>query len=337
MSTPPLDDNGANLPAWVADLAHPDYRVRAQAAREIGKARCRDALEALLVAAQDRVMTVRQAAVGALGRLRDPAALPALWQAFTDAHHQVREAAGPGLVAFGAEVVPGLAAHAADRTRHRADRGHAIELLGRIRRPEALQALLALWADLRREARPLPLPTVPSSPSDSSDHSPLTEALYEGQLRATAVRALGRWSAPAATAALVEAAADPDPHVGDEAARLLAPRDRATIIPPLLARLRQGELAVVAPLRQLAVPDLADELAAQLAAGGPGDPLRVAFALAWLGDERARPLLLIMEQGAPPAAGLAPWQGLALLNWVQGHSGVPPAPEFVVRGFLAGK
>jgi hypothetical protein len=62
----------------------------------------------------------------------------------------------------------------------------------------------------------------------------------------------------------------------------------------------------------------------------------VAFALAWLGDERARPLLLILEQGAPPAAGLAAWQGLALLNWVQGCSSTPPAPEFVVRVFLAG-
>jgi cyclophilin family peptidyl-prolyl cis-trans isomerase/HEAT repeat protein len=213
---------------------------------------------------------IRRRAALAMGRIRDPRAVPLLGRMLADADTSVAATAAfaLGQIADSA-AVPLLAPYAdpaaiATRPTVVAEVAYA---LGKIRHPQARaalerllmtadsegpgnnlpigHALLAVW----RQARPLPVAAV-ARWLDSPDP----------ELRWRAAYALARRAEPAATAALFRAAADPDPLVRSFVARgLSAPmadssgigRDAAQDVLERYARGDAAEIVKINALRAL--------------------------------------------------------------------------------------
>jgi HEAT repeat protein len=165
--------------------------------------------DALVSAATDKHVKVREVAVEALGGLRDARAAQALSVALRDDRSSVRQAAARGLARVGdggavrtllgavdhrdgatrksaiealgarraAEAVPALTR--ALRDRERPVRQAAVEALGRIASHEAIRALLDTWHGTDRELHQAaaltlkPLDWQPSGPRERADHAVL--------------------------------------------------------------------------------------------------------------------------------------------------------------------
>ena len=85
-----------------------DFRVRLQAALELGKSADPDALEPLVRALDDQNASVRTAAAAALEELGDPSAVPALKRHDADRSEQVRKQVKATLATFAAAAHDGI-------------------------------------------------------------------------------------------------------------------------------------------------------------------------------------------------------------------------------------
>jgi HEAT repeat protein len=132
--------------ALLPDLNDPDWRVRRNAAQALGALRDRQAVEPLIGALNDRTMTVRSRAVVALGRIKDERAIPPLLEAFTTSKNwQLHQHTFQALRKFGKKLIPAVTAAlpgAADDQRDK-----LVSLLGATGRKEALEPLLQALYD----------------------------------------------------------------------------------------------------------------------------------------------------------------------------------------------
>jgi len=137
--------------ALIADLQASDWRTRRNAAQALGVAKDHRAVEPLIAALQDRTATVRQRAVVALGRLKDARAIPALiemldtdnWKLHQDTFHALRK--------FGVNAIPALTTALASANPRQ--RIAIIDLLGATKRPDAFEPILAAFNDFDLSVR----------------------------------------------------------------------------------------------------------------------------------------------------------------------------------------
>ncbi|MGH9750346.1 MAG: VWA domain-containing protein, partial [Candidatus Polarisedimenticolia bacterium] len=136
----------------VHDLTEGDIAARARAAEWLGRFGAGGA-EALLRALDDRAAEVRAAAAVALGKMREPRALPALAGLLGDPSGVARHGAEEALQAFGPAAVPAVLATLESDGEARL---HAIAILGRIGDPRAIGPLTVLALP------PAPMSALPS-------------------------------------------------------------------------------------------------------------------------------------------------------------------------------
>jgi HEAT repeat protein len=134
-----------SLQALLHDLTSPDYRVRRNAARDLGYLGDRGALDALVVALKDKTVTVRSRAIVALRRIADPRAIEPLVHQITDPRCHIHRPAYEALLSFGAAALPALLQALQDsNAKLRAVAAHA---LGELRDPRAVEPLLQVLDD----------------------------------------------------------------------------------------------------------------------------------------------------------------------------------------------
>ena len=177
----------AAVPALVGALGDPAPEVRAAAAAALGAIGDPSAAPALRERLSDEIEDVRARSAAALGAIRDAEAAPELLAALRDPDGAVRWWAGEALAAIGPPAVAGLAGVLSAAAEPIGARLVAARTLGAIGDPAAITALAA--------------------------------ALRDGCaiIRDTAAEALRRLDAPAARAALEEAALAARPQGDQEA------------------------------------------------------------------------------------------------------------------------
>jgi HEAT repeat protein len=138
IATPPL--TAAQVEAIAAELDHYDPIIRAATARVLGRLHGRSAIDALLVALEDSNLLVRQFALEALGRLREPRVLGAARTHAASGGGDLAETARLAVARVGApEDVPRLREWLSDRDA--AARRSAAEGLGRAGDTESMAVL----------------------------------------------------------------------------------------------------------------------------------------------------------------------------------------------------
>ena len=227
---------------WLADLGDRRWWRRAQAATALGLMAERSAAGALVTRLEDMYDEVRAAAVDALGRIGDPATLPALVASLADPRQQrVRVVAT--LRAFGPaaaeEIIRRCLAYPADRVA-------VAEVLGHVGSAAGLEALTG-WIEADEAAvRAAAFRAI-------GDIGPDERAYY------FALRALG----------------DPDPDVRAMAARVIGRSGRADAASYLAPRL--GDVWLVAAHAAAALKQLGEagrrQLATAASSDGPGAEL----------------------------------------------------------------
>ncbi|MEP7292666.1 MAG: HEAT repeat domain-containing protein [Chloroflexota bacterium] len=126
--------------ALLLDLDHADWKVRRNAAQALGAIGDTRAVELLIRALQDRTLTVRSRAAVALGRIKDKRALEPLVEAWLEApHSEFSTHAAPAIQKFGAAALPTLLPVLSAHPERRAE---VLGILGKIKHPDALNALL---------------------------------------------------------------------------------------------------------------------------------------------------------------------------------------------------
>ncbi|MEU0068636.1 HEAT repeat domain-containing protein [Streptomyces sp. NPDC006332] len=208
--------------AAVTDLTRHSAVRRGRAAQVLGRLAHTPAVPTLCRLLDDRDPEVRRAAARALGRCRDPAAVPYLLACLTGPRTVPPGVVTHALSALGPEGMRSVAV-GLDHPEHLA-RAVAVEVLGETgavsRTAEVVHALRAdTHAEVRiRAARALGRLGMPDG------LEPLLAAVPPGRpvaLRIVAVSALGSLGAVAATPRLAALLDDTDPHVAATAARAL--------------------------------------------------------------------------------------------------------------------
>ena len=269
------------LEAALRDLQHKDPRVRAQAAEALGREDLgKEALTALLAAADDGHSSVRYAALLSLGELGRPQAIPSAVDRLDDGDPLVREAAVIALGQIGA------AAGGDESPASRAALDTAFAALARAvksDRPEVRFQAIASLAEISSErSAPLLRPLV-------GDRDP--------KVRAQAAAALGDARDEAAREALAAHLTDVEEE-RHEAALALARLGDLRAVPILVTSLPAGDRAfdaatALAELDAARQPEIR-ALCAGLLTRILGDPMvkvRAAQALARAGDPRGRAYL----------------------------------------------
>ena len=122
-------------------LRNPLHRIRAQAARVLGRMKSRNSVPFLLEILEDEEADVRASAVEALGAVRDPAAVEPLVQTIQDNVEVVREKAVAALAGFGPAATPSLVG-ALVRERDKFALKAFLKCLGLIGDPKSVPALI---------------------------------------------------------------------------------------------------------------------------------------------------------------------------------------------------
>lgn len=193
---------------WVARLGDRRWWVRAEAARALGLVREPRALGALFGALDDDHEEVRAAAVDALGMIGHPQAIRVLLERLSDQSRHQRARIVEALRGFGDGATPELVRHAAG---HPGDAVVVAVVLGLIGGTAAVESLAAWSRDPRPDVREAALKGLGTIGLDDAGVRLAREALDDGEagVRAAAARALGR-------AGRSDAAADLARHLDDE-------------------------------------------------------------------------------------------------------------------------
>ena len=252
------------------DLASPDYHVRSQAIRVLGRTRDPRVVELLLDALRDSTVAVRAAAASTLVKLGDDRALVPFVRLLTDRSCRLHRLAHKGLLAAGERAVPALsealgardsrlrtiAAGLLAQIGHPSALGpllnalgdpdervryHAVEGLGRLGAPQALEPLVTILRDESSGLRNVAAASL-GSLGDRRAVPPLLEALRDAnpELRHRAATALGTLGDRAAVGPLIEALDDPHRWVRVQAALALGALRAAEAV-PMLERLMEAD------------------------------------------------------------------------------------------------
>lgn len=230
------------LSKWETELHHRRWWIRADAAHALGLLRHRGAVRQLVRALDDPYEEVRAAAVEALGRLADPVAIPELVARLGEQSRHQRVRLVEALQQFGSSAVAPLMDYAGT---HPEDVAVVAELLGSIRAPSALPALLEWCHHPSAETRRSAVRAVGAIGVDQRAYYYVLRALTDeaADVRAAAAWALGR-------SGRAEAASPLSQHLGDEwmvaaqsarALAVLGPSGRQAL--ERAASAEQGELA----------------------------------------------------------------------------------------------
>ncbi len=128
----------------IANLKHPDLRVRYAAAADLGQIGS-PAVPALMEALKDTSEYVRIFAADTLGQIRDPQAVPALTESLEDRNRPVRMYASRALMEIGFPAVPALIVALQDTDAN--VRQSAALALGGIDDPRVVPALIVALQD----------------------------------------------------------------------------------------------------------------------------------------------------------------------------------------------
>ncbi|MPY88989.1 MAG: hypothetical protein GEU99_13805 [Luteitalea sp.] len=174
-------------------------------------------IAALSEAVKDSDAEVRQTAVGALARLRDPGAFDALVTALGDKDPEVRQQAASGLGQLrDARSVEPLSMLVGDADAE--VREQAVSALGQLRDPSTIPGLTAALKDASAEVREQAASAL-GQIGDARAVPPLAVALADKdkEVREQAASALGQIRDPKAVDALVQAVKDPSTEVRQQA------------------------------------------------------------------------------------------------------------------------
>ncbi len=148
MAQPPARD----LDPLIRDLGNSDWTVRSQAASALGKIKDPQAVPALIKALQDPKGYVRRRAASALGEIKDPRAVEPLIHALPDPESYVRRKAAAALGKFNdSRAVEPLVK--ALRDKESEVRAEAVRSLGKINDPRAVEKLIPALQDEKEEVR----------------------------------------------------------------------------------------------------------------------------------------------------------------------------------------
>jgi HEAT repeat protein len=179
----------ASFERLVRDLDSPDYKIRRNAARDLGKSGDMRAVPLLTRMLADKTISVKTSAVKALGRLHDSRAIQTLIGMLADSHCHVHRPAHEALRSFGIEAVPALCA-ALDNENWYVVLA-ACTLLGEIGDPRAVDPVIRIMEHPRLEIRRKAINTL-GELGGSRAADVLLDALQKNDVRMTAVSALGR-------------------------------------------------------------------------------------------------------------------------------------------------
>lgn len=127
------------------ELDQADFRVRREAVKQLGNAYNPEGVPHLVRMLGDKTASVREEAIRALGKFMEPSTIAAIIQQLKHESEHVRNAASKVIMAFGVRAAPTLLAALKDEDRY--VRGGAAVFLGKLRLPEAVEALTALIED----------------------------------------------------------------------------------------------------------------------------------------------------------------------------------------------
>jgi HEAT repeat protein len=220
-----------------AALKDKEWKVRAAAARALGKIQDPRAVEPLIAALKDTDKDVREAAVYALGEIKDPRAVEPLIAALKDAEWRVRTAADEALVKIGAPAVEPLIAALKDKDSD--VRKAAAQVLGEIKDPRAVKPLSAALKDEEWDVCQAAAEAL-GKIKDPRAVDPLIAALKDTDkdVREAAVYALGEIKDPRAVEPLIAALKDENSDVRQAAAKALEKIKDPRAVEPLIAALK---------------------------------------------------------------------------------------------------
>ncbi len=156
--------------------------------------------------------SVKTAAATALGRVRDPAAIPALVASLVPVDDAVAPHIADALAGYGPAAVAPLIDALNDEKQQPAGRVWAARILGRLGDHRATPALVARLSD-RRDVVRMAAAEALGGVRDRAALQPLVQAVLHDpspQVRAFVTAALGRLGDESATGVLISALADPD-------------------------------------------------------------------------------------------------------------------------------
>ena len=208
------------LSKWETELHHRRWWIRAEAAHALGLIQHRGSVRQLVGALDDPYEEVRAAAVEALGRIADPVAIPELVARLGDQSRHQRVRLVEALQQFSSSAVAPLLDYA---DAHSGDVAIVAELLGSIRAPSALPALLEWCHAASAETRTSAVRAIGAIGVDQRAYYYLLRALTDeaADVRAAAAWALGRSGRPEAASHLSQRLGD-EWMVAAQSARALA-------------------------------------------------------------------------------------------------------------------
>jgi HEAT repeat protein len=195
VSEPPVKKSRSRAQQLVQTLADPNWKVRADAIKELSTYKESYVLPAMLKRLKDEDSQVRWAVVRAIEGRPEPQVLKAFLYALRDPEYLVADAAAAALGRVGAAAVPGLRTLLKDKNPD--VRGRVVEALGKIGDASTVPELIKLLEDEATPAR------------EKKPISELAAAVLEQIGTPEAVEALARWrGVPAATVAT-----EPEPQL----------------------------------------------------------------------------------------------------------------------------
>lgn len=275
---PPEDKTRSYAQKLVRLLAHPDWKVRADAVKRLSTFTQSYVLPAILKRLKDEDPQVRWAVVHAIEGRTEPQVLKAFLYALRDPEFLVGDAAAAALGRAGAAAVPGL--RVALKHENSDVRGRAVEALGKIADADVIPDLERMLQDEAVLAR------------ENTTIAELAASVLEQIDAPEAAAALARWRGePVDAETVTEVVPEPPPDNSWEALDHLleALRD-----PTWGARERAAKTLreQAKALRGLDNPLVVNRLAAALEDKDEFVRWAVVETLAWIKDDTAVPMLL---------------------------------------------
>lgn len=200
----PAPDLPPEFARWYRDLGRPDFRIRAQAARELGASSDPRATEFLLMLLKDPHPEVRREAVPSLAAFAGAGAVPALAKALQDDDALVPTLVVEALANLGEPALPTLlqafSEGSSDRVRHAVARA-----LARVSGEQVERAFIAALSDFDPEIRRLSAAAFRDRRSAAAVlplGSLLSDIPYVAEVAHSALEEIGEAALPALVAAL---------------------------------------------------------------------------------------------------------------------------------------
>lgn len=211
------------VPRFIQKLQDANYKIRVQAAEALGKLGSPRAIQPLLMALQDRNDEVRLEVARSLGMLKGEQAVRPLIEALKEPDKFVPARVAQVLISLGPLTVPALVDEILSSGIDKQTCSFICEILGEIKDPRSVEALVFLLQDKYPEVRSKAAEAL-GSIRNSEAVAGLTGALLDPvwTVQVQAAKALGAIADQAAIPALAEALEDSQYGVRISAAEALA-------------------------------------------------------------------------------------------------------------------